>query len=87
MPKKLMKTVYALHFIFQAAFSMLVPAGLLIFGGWYLNARRGWGKWVLVVAIVLGVAFGFYSMIYYIVKYKDYVDPTERKGESDGTSE
>ena len=87
MPKKLFKAVYALNFIFQAAFSMIVPAGLLILGGWYLNSRCGWGSWVLVTAIVLGVLFGFYSMIYYIVKMKDNVDPTEHKGEDNGTSE
>lgn len=87
MPKKLFKAVYALNYIFQAAFSMLVPAGLLILGGWYLNSRCGWGKWVLVTAILLGVAIGFYSMIYYIVKTKDYIDPTEQKGEDNGTSE
>ena len=87
MPKKLIKAVYALNYIFQAAFSMIVPAGLLIFGGWYLHNRCGWGKWALITAIVLGVLFGFYSMIYYIVKTKDYVDPTEHKGEDNGTSE
>lgn len=85
MPKKLFKAVYALNFIFQAAFSMIVPAGLLILGGWYLNSRCGWGRWVLITAIVLGVVFGFYSMIYYIVKTKDYIDPTEHKGEDNGT--
>jgi len=85
-PKKLFKAVYALNFIFQAAFSMIVPAGLLILGGWCLNSRCGWGKWVLVAAILLGVAIGFYSMIYYIVKTKDFIDPTEQKGEQDGTS-
>lgn len=86
MPKKLFKAVYALNFIFQAAFSMIIPAGLLILGGWYLNSRCGWGRWVLITAIVLGVVFGFYSMIYYIVKTKDYIDPTEHKGEDNGTS-
>ncbi len=84
MHKKLFRAVYALNFVMQASFSMLCPAGLLILGGWYLNNRCGWGKWVLAVAIILGVLLGFYSMIYFIVKYKDHVDPTRTEGGKNG---
>ncbi len=80
MHKKLFRAVYALNYIFQAAFSMLCPAGLLILGGWYLTYRCGWGKWVLITAIVLGVLAGFYCMIYFIMKTMNYIDPTDTKG-------
>ncbi len=79
MPKKVFRAVYAMNFILQAAFSMLCPAGLLILGGWYLTERCGVGKWAMVVAIVLGVLTGFYSMIHYIIKYANAVDPTRKE--------
>lgn len=89
MPKKMLRTVYAVNFIFQAGFCMVCPAGLLILGGWYLNSRCGWGRWVLIAAIVLGVLTGFYSMITYILRYKDYTDPTKqgKDGERDEKTE
>lgn len=87
MPKKFFRAVYALNYIMQAAFCMLCPAGLLILGGWYLNVRCGVGKWVLIAAIVFGVIFGFYSMLHFILKTMDHVDPTSSKGGkgNDGT--
>ena len=86
MPKKFLRIAYAINFILQAGFSLVCPAGLLILGGWYLNHHCGWGKWVLIAAIVLGVLTGFYSMITYILKYINYTDPTAsgKDGESDG---
>lgn len=86
MPKKMLRAAYAINFIMQTIFCMVCPAGLLVLGGWYLNARCGWGKWVLITAIVLGVLIGFYSMIAYIIKYGKYSDPTKagKDGEQDG---
>ncbi len=77
MPKKVFRAVYALNYVFQAAFSMLVPAGAMILGGWLLTERCGVGSWAMVLAIVLGVLLGLYSMFYYIVKTMKHVDPTE----------
>lgn len=68
---------YALNLISQAAFSLVCPAGLCIGVGWLLTYRLGLGKWVLVLSIVLGVLTGFYSMIYFLVKYGTAPDPTE----------
>lgn len=83
MHKKLFRTLYALNCISQAAFCFLVPAGLLIAGGWYLSARCGWGRWVLALAIVLGVLGGVCSMFNFLRNC--VVDPTTAKGENDGT--
>lgn len=82
MPKKVFRAVYALNYVFQAAFSMLTPAGLLILLGWWLTERRGWGKWAMAVCVILGVALGFYSMFYYIIKTAKHVDPMQPEEES-----
>lgn len=83
MHKKLFRAAYALNFIMQAAFCFLVPPGLLIAGAWYLNTRCGWGKWILVIAIVLGVLTGMISMFNFL--RNSVVDPTESEGGTHGT--
>lgn len=79
-PKKLFRFVYALNYVFQAAFCMLTPTGLFVGGGWLLVHRCGVGKWAMVVSILLGVLLGFYSMFSYIIKTAKYVDPTTPNG-------
>lgn len=81
MPKKLFRAVYALNYVFQAGFSMVCPAGLLILGGWYLTARCGVGKWALAASIILGVLIGLYAMFRFLLKTADHIDPTEGGGD------
>ncbi len=71
--------VYALNYISQAAFMLICPAGLIIWGGWALVHRAGLGKWVLVIAIVLGILTGLYTMFSYILKTVQSFDPTSWK--------
>ena len=80
MPKKVFRVMYALNYITQAAFCLICPAGLLILGGWFLTNRCGVGKWAMIVAIVLGVLFGLYSMFSFILKTMDHIDPTPDQG-------
>lgn len=87
MPHKVFRVMYALNYIIQAGFCMICPAGLLIFGGWLLTRRCGVGKWAMIVAIVLGVLTGLYSMFSFILKTIHTFDPTQGKegGKRDGT--
>ena len=80
MPKKIFSFVYALNYISQVAFMMIVPAALIIGGGWLLTNRCGVGKWAMAVAIVLGVLVGIYSLFSFIISTMRYIDPTEQKG-------
>ncbi len=87
LPKKVFSVAYSINFIIQAGVSMVVPAGLIILGGWLLVNRCGVGKWALAVAIILGILIGFYSMFYYIIKAGNSFDPTripDKDGEQDG---
>ena len=71
--------VYALNYISQAAFMLICPAGLIIWGGWALVHRAGFGKWMLIFAIVLGILTGLYTMFSYILKTVQSFDPTSQK--------
>ncbi len=80
MHKKIFSFVYAINYITQAAITMIIPAGLIIGGGWLLHNRCGIGKWVMVLAIVLGVLTGIYSLFHFIIATMNHIDPTEQKG-------
>ena len=81
MPKKIFSFVYALNYISQAAFTLIIPAALIIGGGWLLTNRCGVGKWAMAVAIVLGVLIGIYSLFSFIISTMNHIDPTEQKGD------
>ena len=83
MPKKLFQTVYAFQYLSQAAFSLLFPAGVFVLGGWLLNRYCGLGRWILIVAIVLGVLLGFGAMISFLLKTAYAIDPTAKEDNHD----
>ena len=83
MPKKVFSVVYAMNYLSQAAFSLLFPAGAFILGGWLLNRYCGVGRWVLILAIVLGVVLGFGSMISFLLKTSHAIDPTAKEDDHD----
>ena len=81
MQKKLFRVAYAMNYLTNAILSLLIPAGLLIGGGWLLYNRCGLGKWVMITAIVLGVLAGIYSFFRFLLKTANRADPTTGKGE------
>lgn len=88
MPKKVFRGVLALNVIFQAGFSLAFPAGLFLLGGWFLTERCGFGEWTMVVAVVLGVLSGVYSVFRYILtvaKQFDAMDKQDTKRDPDAS--
>lgn len=83
---KVFRIAYALNFVTQAAFSMVCPAGVIIFAGWFLRNKCGVGQWVMIAAIVVGVLFGVYSMFYYIIKMSNAIDPTQSGDKGGGNN-
>ena len=63
---KYMKIITALSSVTQTALCLIVPAGLCIGIGKWLVDKQGFPQFTMVVAIVLGVLSGFYSMVKYI---------------------
>lgn len=80
-PKKIFRAAYAMNYVFQVTFSLLMPAGLMLLLGRWLTGRCGLGRWAMAVCIIVGVLFGFYNMFYFIVKTAKHVDPTAPNGE------
>lgn len=61
------KIAVALTTVLQAGVSAVVPPLLCIFAARYLMNRFALPPFTMLIAIVLGVLSGFYSMIKYIM--------------------
>lgn len=77
MKNKVFGFAYVVHYIVQMAWSLVLPAGCLIGLGYFLWWRFSLGRWVLAVAIVLGVLCGVYSMFRYIVRASSLFEDNE----------
>ena len=59
--------MYALNIIMQAFWSLLFPIGAGIFFGWLLTEKFGFGDYVFVILILLGVFTGLISMVRFLI--------------------
>lgn len=53
-----LKVMRYLSWLTQVGFSMAAPLILLLLGAHWLVNSRGWGVWVYVAAVVLGIGAG-----------------------------
>ena len=59
--------MYALNIIMQAFWSLLFPIGGGVFLGWLLTEKLGFGNYVFVILILLGVFTGLISMVRFLI--------------------
>ena len=62
-----MNSMYALNIIMQAFWSLLFPIGGGVFLGWLLTEKLGFGNYVFVILILLGVFTGLISMVRFLI--------------------
>ena len=65
--KNFMNSMYALNIVLQSFWSLLMPIGLGILLGWLLTEKLGFGDYVFVILIILGVVIGIFSMIKFLL--------------------
>ena len=89
MPKKVFRVAYAINYLTHAIFTLLCPAVLFIGGAWLLQNKCGWGNWVMIVGIVLGVLTGVFSFFRFILVSAKQLDPVKKKGaeQNDGRTD
>lgn len=71
-----MKEMKLLVWLTQLGLSLAVPLGSFIFLGYWLYAHVGWGKWVLILGIVLGIITGGRNL-WDALKIMEKMDPNE----------
>ena len=64
--KNFMNSMYALNIVLQSFWSLLLPIGFGILLGWLLTEKLGFGNYVFVILILLGVVIGMFSMVKFL---------------------
>lgn len=49
--------------MYALVLEFLAYLGAFGYGGWWLDQRRGWEPWGLLVGLLLGTALGLYRML------------------------
>ena len=57
-----MKEMNLLVWLTQLGLSLVIPLGSFIFLGFWLHHSIGWGRWVLILGIALGILTGVRSL-------------------------
>lgn len=65
--KNFMNAMYALNIVLQSFWTLLMPIGLAVFLGWILTEKCGFGQYVFVILILLGVVIGMISMVKFLL--------------------
>ncbi len=73
-----MKGMNLLIWITQLGLSLAVPLSCFVFLGLWLHHSLGWGKWALVVCILLGIYTGLTSL-WSAVKIMTHMDKPPKK--------
>lgn len=80
--KRFFNALYVLNIISQAIFTLLIPIGLFGAIAWLLNVKCGVDSWIYVLAILLGVLLGFYSMIKFVLSAMAGLERLEKEQNS-----
>ena len=79
MYKRLVSVMYALNILFQALFTLIMPAALGFGIAWALVRYLGAPEWVYAPLLVVGVLWGFYSMIKFTISAMAGLERLERQ--------
>lgn len=74
-----LKVMRHLSWLTQVGFSMAAPLVLLLLGARWLVNSRGWGVWIYLVAIVLGIGAGASSFAQFAGFFKRQLDEKDRE--------
>ena len=79
MYKKFISPLYLLNMIFQSLISLASPIAIMFFFAYLAKKYTEVGDWIYVLFILLGVLFGLYSMICFILKASSAMEALEKQ--------
>ena len=79
MHKKLFNALYVLNIVAQAFFTLLIPVAILGGIAWLLVEKADAPGWLFVPAITLGVLFGIYSMVKFVLSAMNGLERLEKE--------
>ena len=81
MKSKAFSALYTLNIIFQGLFNLVTPAALLFFISYLFIKKAGAPEWIYAITLPVGIFFGLYSMVKFILAAMKALDRLENQGE------
>lgn len=87
MYRKLVSVLYMLNILSQGLFTLVMPAALGFGIGWCAVRYLGAPEWIYAPLLVVGILWGFYSMIKFILTATAGYDRLERQQSESSTKD
>ena len=79
MNKRFVSALYVLNIISQAIFTLLTPTAILFAIGWLFVSQLSAPGWIYAILIPIGVIFGFYHMIKFVISASESLERLEKQ--------
>ncbi|WP_367924529.1 AtpZ/AtpI family protein [uncultured Ruthenibacterium sp.] len=76
-----LKVMRHLSWLTQVGFSVSAPLILLLLGAYWLVNKCGWGAWVYIVAIILGIGAGASSFAQFAGFFKRQINQSQEQND------
>ena len=71
--------MYVLNIVFQAFFTLIMPAGLGFLASWLLVRFAGAPGWIYAPFLTVGILLGLYSMVKFVIVAMSGYERLERE--------
>ena len=79
--KKYMKIAQLIAMFGQLGFSLITPPVVMALLAWWLQSRLGWGSWIMIVFLLIGLITSAVSAYQFYLKVMSTMEKTDREKE------
>ena len=79
--KSYMKIARLIAMFGQLGFTLITPPVVMALLAWWLQSRLGWGSWIMIVFLLIGLATSGVSAYQFYLRVMSNVDKKDRETE------
>ena len=79
--KKYMKIAQLIAMFGQLGFTLITPPVVMALLAWWLQSRLGWGSWIMIVFLLIGLITSAVSAYQFYLKVMSTMEKTDREKE------
>ena len=77
--KKYMKIAQLIAMFGQLGFTLIAPPVVMALLAWWLQSRFGWGSWIMIVFLLIGLVTSAVSAYQFYLKVMSSMEKTDRE--------
>ena len=79
--KSYMKIARLIAMFGQLGFTLITPPVVMALLGWWLQSRLGWGSWIMIIFLLIGLTTSGVSAYQFYLRVMSNVDKKDRETE------